>query len=144
MAENAKNNSNKRQKNKKPWRELSSLCKKMAFWLYTSHESDIAHSHCNQLRNILQEIPKNDMSVLREEGYAILCELEGDLNAAIQHRRREIELMEALYQDIANNNYDDMVKEYMLADRDADAFNLRHMILRTLEKKVETELKRGI
>jgi hypothetical protein len=82
------------------------------------------------------------MAVLRQEGLAQLHELKGDKSAAIKHRKREIELMEKLQDEVRNGAYDKKTKAWILANRDEKALQERRDILRKLEQDHPTETHR--
>lgn len=124
------------------WSELDYLCKKTHHWLYTKNDPISARRFLSRLKAVLGRLPENDKAILYEEGAALLYELDGNIGAAIEHRRREIKLMKELYMDISTHNYDRDTIEYMLYDRDKGVLSERQSILRSLEEKTG-QRKRG-
>jgi len=80
----------------------------------------------------LAGLPKSELAILREEGLALLHELEGQIDAAIRHRRREVELMERLQREAQSPKYSKETRTYMLRDRGAADLQDRRMILERL------------
>jgi hypothetical protein len=82
-----------------PWGDLDYLCKKVRYWLYTRRRNANAKRYQGRLKQALRKLPENNRAILREEGLALLCELEGKIGEAIAHRKREIRLMERLHRE---------------------------------------------
>jgi hypothetical protein len=116
------------------WSELDYLCKKVHYWLYARKRKPKAMYYRDRLERVLNELPKTEMAIIREEGLALLCELKGNIRESISHRMKEIRLMERLHKDAQSNRYDDNTREYMLRDRDGNALTERRFILATLGK----------
>lgn len=121
-----------------PWGELDYLCKKIRFWLYARRQKPNAERYSARLHHVLRNLPENDMAIIREEGWALLCELQEKIGDAIIHRRREIHLMERLLEHARTGGYSESTRAYMLADRDSTALRERRSVLAALEcAKVE-------
>jgi hypothetical protein len=114
------------------WGELDYLCKKLRYWMYARKKKNIACRYLNRLERVLQELPDNSIAILREEGLALLYELQGKLSEAIAHREREIKLMERLHQEASAPRYDDPTRAYMLRDRGITSLQERRRILDAL------------
>ena len=117
-----------------PWAELDYLCKKISHWLYVEGHKARAGHYRNRLERVLDKLPENELAILREEGLALLCELKGEKNAAIKHRKREIQLMERLHREAQAPKYTDSTRAYMLHDRDTNVLDERRAILDGLMK----------
>jgi hypothetical protein len=115
------------------WGELDYLCKKVRYWLYTRNEKTRAKRFLDRLERVLQDLPENDRAILREEGLALLCELQGKLDVSIAHRKREIQLMERLHREARSPKYADSTRAYMLRDRDAAVLQERRALLQALQ-----------
>jgi hypothetical protein len=115
------------------WGELDYLCRKVHYWLYVRRQSARAQRYRRRLERVLRQLPENDMAIVREEGWALLCELKGVRPQAIAHREREIELMERLHQEATSSRYTRETRAYMLRDRDEVALRERRAILETLK-----------
>lgn len=116
------------------WSELDYLCKKIDYWLYAREQRTRAERYRDRLERVLNELPENNRAILREEGLALLYELQGRISKAIAHRKREIRLMERLHQEAGSPQYADSTRAYMLRDRDTKALEHRRVILETLQK----------
>ena len=97
-----------------PWFELDYLCTKIDYWLYNRQECAKARRYLTRLRKVLEKLPENDLAIVRQEGWSLLYELEGDLTNAIAHRKREIELIEHLHREAELPRYDEETRAYML------------------------------
>jgi hypothetical protein len=118
------------------WGELQYLCAKIHQLRYgKSHKASSASHYLPRLDRILRKLPENDMAILREEGLAQLHELKGNKSAAIKHRRREIQLMQKLHDEVKNGTYDKKTKAWMLSNRDQKALQQRRAILAKLERE---------
>ena len=116
------------------WGELDYLCKKIRHWLYARKQKAKAKRYVDRLEQVLSDLPGNDMAIIREEGLALLCELEGKVDEAIAHRKREVQLMERLHKVARSPSYAESTRTYMLRNRDTAALNERQAILESLMK----------
>jgi hypothetical protein len=114
------------------WGELDYLCKKIRYWLYTRKQKAKAKRFLDSLARVLDELPENELAILRQEGLALLCELQGEIAQAILHRQQEIKLMQRLHRESRSPRYADGTKAYMLRGRDASALEERREILQKL------------
>jgi hypothetical protein len=114
------------------WAELEYLCQKVRYWLYDRKQRTRALRYRDRLTQVLAGLPKSELAILREEGLALLHELEGQIDAAIRHRRREVELMERLQREAQSPKYSKETRTYMLRDRGAADLQDRRMILERL------------
>lgn len=114
------------------WDELEYLCKKVHYWLYTRKERRHAERYRDRLERVLHDLPENDMAIIRQEGLALLSELEGQIGDSIRYRGREIGLMEALHRDAQSAKYAESTRAYMLRDRDTAELQERRAILAAL------------
>ncbi|MBI2805498.1 MAG: hypothetical protein HYX68_11020 [Planctomycetes bacterium] len=73
--------------------------------------------------------------MLREEGLALACELQGKIGEAICHRKREISLMEKLHREALLPQYSEATRAFMLRDRDLIALKERKQIVRSLRER---------
>ena len=115
------------------WGELDYLCKKARYWLYVRRQRTRARLYLHRLESVLRQLPENELAIIREEGWALVCELKNQRPQAIAHRAREIELMERLHKDAMSTRYTDATRAYMLRDRDEAALHERREILETLK-----------
>src|SRR5436189_4996757 len=97
------------------WLELDYLCKKVSYWLYDRGQPSRARRYVGRLVEILKALPADDAAILRQEGLALLYELQGDTRTAATFREKEIQLMERLHKE-AESGYSKEVREYMLKD----------------------------
>ena len=116
-----------------PWSELDYLCKKISYWLYCQPNRDRAQHYETRLQRVLRQLPDDDLAIVREEGLALACELQGRIDEAIAHRKREIRLMERLHAEARSPRYSDKTRAYMLRDWDGAALAERRDILDALE-----------
>ena len=125
------------------WGKLDYLCKKVRYWLYARKQKSKAIHYLDRLERILEGLPENDSAIIREEGMALLCKLQGNIAESILHRRKEIHFMERLHREAKSESYDDATRTYMLQDRDLSALQERRAILISLTKKPSAQNKLG-
>jgi hypothetical protein len=116
------------------WDELDYLSKRISYWLYSRRQKTSAERYLERLERVLHDLPENDVAIIRENGLALLHELKGDIDKAIAHRKREMELMEKLHKEAQSSRYADATRAYMLHDRGMNALRVRRVILKTLRK----------
>ncbi len=117
-----------------PWGELSYLCKKISYWWYGQGQKARAERYLDRLNRVLRELPENNLAIVREEGLALLYELQGKIGEAIAHRRREIKLIERLHKEAQSPRYDESTRAYMLSERDATVLQARRTLVEALTK----------
>jgi hypothetical protein len=127
-----------------PWVELDYLCKKIHYWFYTRMKRSRAERYLDRLETVLADLPKNDVAIIRHEGFALLHELKGDVNKAIRFRRREIELIERLHEIARSPHHDDDTRAYMLQGHGAADLQDRRKILAALELRMNGTKKNGV
>jgi hypothetical protein len=86
-----------------------------------------------RLKRVLNRLPDNDLAIVREEGLALLAELQGDLRDAIDHREREIRLTQRLQKEAKSSRYDSATRTYLLRGRDITDLQQRQAILDRLK-----------
>jgi hypothetical protein len=90
----------------------------------------------------MTQLPENDLAIIRQEGAALLSELKGDLDSAIQHRKKEIELTEraqkSVQESVDRGDYDARTAAWALQGRDSKALQERRAILRALEEQMNS------
>ena len=96
------------------WAELDYLCKKDRTWLHTRQKRLYARRYLDRLRPVFEGIAQEIHAILREEGYALLCELKSC-------NYREISVMSRLLKDAESPGMLQALKTYMLKDRDENA-----------------------
>ena len=116
-----------------PWNELDYVCAKVRNWMYAKRQPVKARRFLVRLQQLLEQLPDSGKAMLKEEGLALLHELKGNPGKAIQHRRREIELMGELHRDVASHGYSEATRNALLENRDDSALKNRLAILRSLE-----------
>jgi hypothetical protein len=118
------------------WGELSHVCDRIHRLLYSKRDKATARRlYLSRLERILENLPENDMAILRAEGLAQLNELKGNKTGAIKHRKREIELMQKLHEDVEARDYDERTKAAILVGRDKQALQQRRAILQALKRE---------
>jgi hypothetical protein len=117
------------------WGELDYLCRKVRFWLYTRKEKGRARRYLERLERVLDDLPENDLAIIRQEGLALLSELKGKVGESIAHRTKEIDLMERLHREAQSPKYAGSTRAYMLRDRDITVLQERRAILESLKKQ---------
>jgi hypothetical protein len=118
------------------WGELEYVCRKTHYWLYLRKNRASARRYLGRLQRLLGNLPENNLAILREEGLALLHELRGQLEAAMAHRQREIQLMESLERTVDRSvreaRYDQKMAAAILAGRESTVLDERRGILRAL------------
>ena len=117
-----------------PWTELEYLCKKTHYWLHKRKEPVRAGRYRDRLERVLRRLPKNELAILRYEGWALLCELKGETSKSIENRKREIELIERLHREASLPRYEESTRKYMLRGRELPALRERQAILKSMEQ----------
>src|SRR5262249_50107263 len=82
------------------WGELAYVCKRIHHRWYVKNDKASAKRYLSWLERVLKGLPENDLAILREEGLAWLHQLRGELGLAIDHRQREIQLVERLHSSV--------------------------------------------
>lgn len=122
------------------WGELSDVCERVHYHLYESSNETAAKRYRLRLRRIIGDLPDNGMAILREEALALLSELTHDLATAVEHRQREIKLIERLHasvrQSIEAGEYDRRMGASILNAWDRSALRERRAILRRLKRQL--------
>jgi hypothetical protein len=120
------------------WGELDYLCRKVSFWLYERGDRSAARRYFERLSETLSRLPKKESAIVREEGLALLHELEGELDRAIAHRQQEINLMRKLHASVAKSikagEYDSSMGDAILSGKDKGALEKRQALLDELVK----------
>ena len=77
----------------------------------------------------MTQLPENDLAIVRQEAAALLSELKGDLDSAIEHRKKEIELTEraqkSVQESVKRGDYDAETAAWALQGRDSKALEKR-------------------
>jgi hypothetical protein len=88
------------------------------------------------LEQVLNKLPDPDVAIVQEEGSAWRYQLNGEIDLAIRHRQREIELIERLQKSVCESvdagQYGDDVADWALNGRDAACLEERRAILKSL------------
>lgn len=121
------------------WADLEQIIQKAHDWLYDRGNKVAARRYLNRLQRALDGLPPNNQAILREEGLALLHELEGDVAGAVRHRKREIKLMEKLHdsvrKSVAAGEYDAKMAASILKTRNTAVLRKRQAILHNLESQ---------
>ena len=127
----------RRTKSGNVWGELADVCRRIHVSLYEKQDRILARRYESRLERALSDLPDNDLAILREEGTALLHELRCEKEQAIEHRKREIQLIKRLqdsvHKSVKSGDYDATMAASILAGRDAGALEVRRMILRDLQ-----------
>ena len=118
------------------WGELADVCEILRQLMYEDRDLAKAKMQLPKLEALLEQLPDNDVAIIRAEGFALLHELKEEPEQAIEYRKREIELMEMLHQHIRDNDYDDKTKQSLLNGRDTEDLELRKTIILALEERL--------
>ena len=114
--------------------ELVYLCGKLRYWLYTRKQRTRAERYSPRLQRVLRALPKDDLAIIRQEGLALLCELQGDLSGAIAHRQREIRLIERMHTIARSRETSEEARRFMLERLGAKELEERKQILAALRE----------
>lgn len=120
-----------------PWLELSFVCKRLHHRLFVRGDRIFASALLDRLHRVLSELPENDMAIIREEGLSLYHHLKNELPQAIEHRRREIQLIEmlqeSLRQSVSEGKFDGKYAERILGRMNTRGLVERREILAALE-----------
>jgi hypothetical protein len=130
------------------WGDLAAICQKVHAALYERRDKTAARRYQLRLKQILTQLPENDLAIVREEGLALLHELRGEAALAIPHRQREIRLMMQLQRSVkksvAIGDYAAKTGQSILVGRGLNALEKRRAILRAMqEAERERATRRG-
>jgi hypothetical protein len=103
-------------------------------WYIKQKKALAAKTYLPRLELILGNLPENNMAILRAEGLALFHELKGHTIAAINYRKREIQLMEKLHEDVEAGGYDKKMKASIMLGRGEQALEERGRILQALKR----------
>ena len=78
------------------WDEIEYLYFKMLFWAYGRNDDRRASRFSNRLQRLLDRFDPDCKAILGAAARALIADVDGRLDDAIQFRSREIELMEKL------------------------------------------------
>jgi tetratricopeptide (TPR) repeat protein len=96
------------------WDEIDYLYMKILHWFYDRGDRRKALPYCNRLQMLLETTPDAHEAIFGEECWSLICEVRGDLTAAIAYREREIELSKRLIRSAVNSPN----RAYILQNRD--------------------------
>lgn len=123
-------------KRKNVWGQLFDLCKLLHELLYDRREVEKAKAYLPVLENLLAQISDDSGSIVGAEAFSLYHELKGEREQAIEYRRRELELMNELFEDVRKNDYDENTTRALLNDRDEKELEVRKAILIRLEQRI--------
>lgn len=103
-----------RRKFRGAWDEIDYLYMKILHWFYDQEDRRKALPYCARLQALLERTPDAHEAIFGEECWSLICEVRGDLTAAIAYREREIELMKRLLRIAAKSPH----RDYICRDRD--------------------------
>lgn len=115
------------------WKALSDFCRQLHERIYVKGDK-ATDEDILALKALLEPLPEFPVAIIHAEALAIYYELIGNTVSAQVFREREIALMQALFDDIRENNYAPETKSAMLADRNQKALKLRLQILSRLKR----------
>jgi hypothetical protein len=129
------------------WGELADLCRKIHVRLYRrTPDKRSARGYQRRLEQIMTQLPKEDLAIVRQEGAALLSELKGDLDSAIEHRKKEIELTQraqkSVQESVKRGDYGEETAAWALQGRGPKELEERRAILRDLEEQRDTHQQR--
>lgn len=99
------------------WGKLARLCKYLHTLVYVRCDRKRARTVLPRLERMLTEISHDDQAIVGAEARALYHELKGEYELAIQHRTRELMLMDALYEDIRIQDYDRDAENWLFAQQ---------------------------
>lgn len=113
------------------WGELAELCREVHDLLYVGNNPNEARKRVRDLERILNELLSNSEAseaIVYWDAMALVAELKGQLGAAAEHRRHEIELMLKLHRLVEDGKDSPSV----LVGRDTACLEVRRKIRRAL------------
>lgn len=126
------------------WAKLDRLCSVIHRSLYVAGQEEAARSRLREVESLVRQLPADDGSIVGAEARAICYQMQGDYARALAWRKREIDRMKSLYQDIMENQYDTATTKALLARRDFEALNERKTIVAgLLRSRKEARLPQG-
>jgi tetratricopeptide (TPR) repeat protein len=117
-----------RRKFKTEWDEIGYLSDKLLYWLYQREDVRKARPYADRLECLLRKVDAGQESILGQECRSLIHEANGDLRKAIEHRKKETELIRRLHEISRNTPAEDL----MLRDYGYDALSDRLDLLATL------------
>ncbi len=110
------------------WDEIGYLRDKLLYWLYQRQDRGRARPYAERLERLLRKADASQESILGQECRSLIRETSGDLRGAIEHRKKEIELIRRLH-DVSRNT---PAEQFLLADYGFDALADRLDLLAVL------------
>jgi hypothetical protein len=99
------------------WDEIRYLYDKLLYWLYQRGDRGRARPYAERLECLLRKADPDHNSILGEECWSLVYETKCDLPKAIEHRNKEIDLIQRMHilsQDSPHR--DVLLKDYRYGD----------------------------
>jgi hypothetical protein len=109
--------------------QLAELVRRLRIKLYYDNDRISAMMVIDELHHSLSNLPVDDESIIGAESHAIFEELSGNIASAMEWRRREIELMQRLHEDIRTHDYEDSTRRALLEERGEDDLIARYALV---------------
>lgn len=78
------------------WDQVLYCYHKILYWFYSRRNRSKARKFCRTLEPLLKKVASNHEAIKGEECWALLYEIQGELDKAILYRRSEIQLIKRL------------------------------------------------
>src|SRR6476620_7230992 len=98
------------------WDEIRHHHYWIIYWFYGYDNQTQALRHCRHLKPLLEKVANRHESILGEECWSIVSEVEGELARAIEYREQEIRLIQELWRTVTPETRDIVLREYGPAD----------------------------
>lgn len=122
----------------KKWGKLSLLCERMRFSWYVKHDARMSKRLARNIGQVLKDLPQSRLAIIRQEALALVNEVNGDIQSAIKHRKREIELIGRLHHEVEKSLQQRKTTKKManriLGSRSARGLQKRQAIVQKLER----------
>ena len=110
------------------WDEIDYLYHKILYWFYPVRDRAKALKFSKRLESLLKRFASRHEAIFGEECWSLVYEVKGDLDKAIEHREREIKLIQRLWAI----SKDPPAKEIVRARYDASDLSDRYDLLAIL------------
>jgi hypothetical protein len=80
--------------------ELNYLNEMISFWWYDRNDAKKSKYYCKRYAILLSRCGKENGSIMLQDHWALLCEVQGNISEAIIHREREIYLINLLHSEV--------------------------------------------
>jgi tetratricopeptide (TPR) repeat protein len=107
-----------------PWDEIKYLRGKLLLWFYDRYDRRKAREFAERMVPLLKKVARHGDNILGEECWSLVYEARGQFAKAIEHRRKEIELIRLILREAEKSPHpEEIYRLYDYSDL-SDRFDL--------------------